>query len=251
MLASDELRGFLARLLGWDNPRAVELAIRSLELATEYRAEFVLCGAGDMVPIARALHRRILGDDRTFAVADPRRGAATPRSRGPRCGWSRSGLRATTARRRRDSTWRPHSITRKGWPALSRSMLSTEITCEPDACACTHVWSASVNPVSAAPSSAMASSAYSSMILERCSSGSHPKPGSAGLFYLCALGATTALNRPRAERPYQAMSPVVVHIAPMSRPRRKLGARPVEAAAFADHSRLAPCHHSRLAPCPA
>jgi hypothetical protein len=45
-LASDELRGFLARLLGWDNPRAVELAIRSLELAVDHRAELVLCGAG-------------------------------------------------------------------------------------------------------------------------------------------------------------------------------------------------------------
>jgi hypothetical protein len=82
MLASDELRGFVARLLGWDNRHSVELAVRTLELAAEHRTELVLCGAGDLVPIARALHRRNLGVERPFVMCDPRRGdtPASPRS---------------------------------------------------------------------------------------------------------------------------------------------------------------------------
>jgi hypothetical protein len=82
VLDNDELERFLARLLGWNKPRAVELARRSLELAAEHRAPLVLCGAGDLVPIARALHRRALGADRPIVVADPRRGntPASPRS---------------------------------------------------------------------------------------------------------------------------------------------------------------------------
>jgi hypothetical protein len=73
MLASDELRAFLARLLGWSNERRVELALRSLALALDHRATLVLCGEGDMVPIAQALHRRTLGPDKPFIVCDPRR----------------------------------------------------------------------------------------------------------------------------------------------------------------------------------
>jgi hypothetical protein len=69
------LREFVQRLLGWADDRAdaVELAVRSITLTAHHRAALVLSGAGDLVPIARALHRRIFGDDRTFAVADPRR----------------------------------------------------------------------------------------------------------------------------------------------------------------------------------
>lgn len=82
MPASDELRGFVARLLGWDNRHSVELAVRTLEFAAEHRTELVLCGAGDLVPIARALHRRNLGVERPIVVCDPRRGdtPASPRS---------------------------------------------------------------------------------------------------------------------------------------------------------------------------
>lgn len=90
-----KLRGFMARLLGWDNPRAVELAYCSVELAAEHRMELVLCGAGDMVPIARALHRRALGTERPIVVCDPRRGntPASPRSPANRA----SGLAAFEA----------------------------------------------------------------------------------------------------------------------------------------------------------
>jgi hypothetical protein len=66
-------RRFLTRLLGWSEDRAVELAIRSLKTAIDHRAALVLCGDGDLVPIAHGLHRRVLGDNRPFVVCDPRR----------------------------------------------------------------------------------------------------------------------------------------------------------------------------------
>jgi len=83
MLVNDELRAFLARLLGWSNDRAVEHAIRSLALAADHRAALVLCGAGDTVPIARALHRRALGAERPFIVCDPHRGDVSASVRSP------------------------------------------------------------------------------------------------------------------------------------------------------------------------
>jgi hypothetical protein len=72
---SIELRGFLARLLGWRGDRAevVDHALRSIRLAATRRVALVLRGDGDLVPIARALHRRALGADRPFIVCDPRR----------------------------------------------------------------------------------------------------------------------------------------------------------------------------------
>lgn len=77
------LRGFVERLIGWSDERAVELALRSLETAVGYRAALVLCGAGDLVPIARGLHRRALGADRPFVVCDPRRGNRSASVRSP------------------------------------------------------------------------------------------------------------------------------------------------------------------------
>ena len=81
--SSDAFRGFLARLIGWKDERAVELALRSIDLAVNHRVELVLCGAGDMVPIARALHRRALGAERPFVVCDPRRGNTPTSPRSP------------------------------------------------------------------------------------------------------------------------------------------------------------------------
>jgi len=83
LLASDELRAFLARALGWSNDRAVELALRSLVLALDHHATLVLCGRGDMVPLARALHRRTLGPDKPFIICDPRRLTSTASVRSP------------------------------------------------------------------------------------------------------------------------------------------------------------------------
>jgi hypothetical protein len=78
------LRGFLARLLGWrsDRTAVVDHALRSIRLAATHRLALMLCGDGDMVPIARSIHRHVLGDARPFIVCDPRRRqtAATVRS---------------------------------------------------------------------------------------------------------------------------------------------------------------------------
>jgi hypothetical protein len=93
--AGGELRGFLARLLGWTNELTVEHVLRSIELATAYRAQLVLCGAGDLVPIAAALHRRTFGADRPFIVCDPYRRNTPASVRSPAN--YRSGLAALVA----------------------------------------------------------------------------------------------------------------------------------------------------------
>jgi hypothetical protein len=71
----EKLRSFCARILGWANERkgAVDHALRSIELAATHRATLVLLGDTDLVPIARALHRYILGSDKPFVVCDPQR----------------------------------------------------------------------------------------------------------------------------------------------------------------------------------
>jgi hypothetical protein len=78
------LRGFLARLLGWrsDRTEVVDHALRAIRLAATRRVALVLCGDGDLVPMARSIHRHALGSDRPFIVCDPRRreGKATVRS---------------------------------------------------------------------------------------------------------------------------------------------------------------------------
>jgi hypothetical protein len=92
---SDKLHAFLGRVLGWSNERGVELALRSIALALDHRAALVLCGEGDLVPIAWALHHRTLGPASPFIVCDPRRGrkAASVRSPASRA----SGLAAFDA----------------------------------------------------------------------------------------------------------------------------------------------------------
>jgi hypothetical protein len=78
------IRSFLRRILGYSDAStiAVDRAERSLQLAANRDATLVLCGEGDLVPIAAALHRRTLGPEAPFIVCDPRRGniAATARS---------------------------------------------------------------------------------------------------------------------------------------------------------------------------
>jgi len=83
MLASNNLRRFLARLLGWTNERAVDHALHSIDLAVAHRAQLVISGAGDLVPIAYALHRRMLGPESPFIVCDPRRGNTPASVRAP------------------------------------------------------------------------------------------------------------------------------------------------------------------------
>jgi hypothetical protein len=78
-----ELRAFLARILGWSNTSAVELAVVSVTLAAAGYTTLVLCGKGDVVPSAQALHRRVREPGRPFVVVDLRRGEQRASVRSP------------------------------------------------------------------------------------------------------------------------------------------------------------------------
>ncbi|MEJ7599246.1 MAG: FHA domain-containing protein [Kofleriaceae bacterium] len=69
------LRCFLARILGWSSSQIeiVDLGLRAIRAAATRRTALVLCGGGDLVPLAQALHRHVLGEDRPFVQCDPRR----------------------------------------------------------------------------------------------------------------------------------------------------------------------------------
>jgi hypothetical protein len=69
------LRGFLARLIGWDpvHQQDVDRALRMVRLAATRRAPLVLSGNGDLVPIALSLHIHVRGHDKPFILCDPRR----------------------------------------------------------------------------------------------------------------------------------------------------------------------------------
>ena len=91
------LRRYLARVLGWGSARAsaVDHALRSIRLAVARRAPLILCGDGDLVPMAHSLHRHALGAERPFVLCDPGRaeGPATVRA----VGNVEDGVRALTA----------------------------------------------------------------------------------------------------------------------------------------------------------
>ncbi len=67
------LRSYLERLLGWDDGPSVEHALRVVDLAATHQAALVLCGDGDLVPVALDLHRCALGGEQPFVLCDPRR----------------------------------------------------------------------------------------------------------------------------------------------------------------------------------
>jgi hypothetical protein len=69
MSSAEDLRGYLGRLLGWTNTSAIDHALRSIELTREHRAQLVLCGHGDLVPLAYGQHRRALGADTPSSCA--------------------------------------------------------------------------------------------------------------------------------------------------------------------------------------
>lgn len=99
MPVRNERRAFLARILGWSNERAVQVALRSLSSALNHHATLMLYGEGDMVPIAWALHLRTQGPDSPFVVCDPRRPTkrcARPRARCPRGSPTRSAVVSVT-----------------------------------------------------------------------------------------------------------------------------------------------------------
>lgn len=66
------LQRYLQLLAG--DPAAADRAQDAIDLALARRAALAILGSGDLVPVARALHRRVLGAGWPFVVADPRRG---------------------------------------------------------------------------------------------------------------------------------------------------------------------------------
>ena len=79
LVAEDErmvqLRAFCQRFLGWADGqrRAVDHALRAIRLADAHRSSLILCGEGDLVPIAHGLHGYMRDDDAPFIVCDQRR----------------------------------------------------------------------------------------------------------------------------------------------------------------------------------
>jgi hypothetical protein len=80
-----EVRAFLSRILGWGEERQnqIDRALRSLREMATRRSPLVLLGEGDLVAVARSVHRKVLGEKRPFIVSDPRRVSARVSSRSP------------------------------------------------------------------------------------------------------------------------------------------------------------------------
>ncbi|MGN6109854.1 MAG: FHA domain-containing protein, partial [Kofleriaceae bacterium] len=66
------LRGFVARMLGWDLHRLsdIDRALRALRTMATMRAPLLLCGEGNLVDLARQLHALTLGAAAPFVVSD-------------------------------------------------------------------------------------------------------------------------------------------------------------------------------------
>lgn len=69
------LRVFLARILGWgsEQTRPVDLALRAIRNAAIGQSPLVLCGEGDLLFVARTIHKYALGTERPFVVCDTRK----------------------------------------------------------------------------------------------------------------------------------------------------------------------------------
>lgn len=69
------LRELCCRLLGWSAARAGQIddVMDILLVAVARGTPIALRGGSDLVPVAYALHRKLLGADRPFVVCDPRR----------------------------------------------------------------------------------------------------------------------------------------------------------------------------------
>lgn len=76
--AAAELRRFLSRLLGWSPlaQESVNLAVRSLRVASTGNAPLMLCGQDDLFEIARGLHARVPRRRGPFVLCDPERKSA-------------------------------------------------------------------------------------------------------------------------------------------------------------------------------
>jgi hypothetical protein len=77
------LRRYVCRILGWKRTsEAVDGAMRTLRMAAAGTGVLMLVGDDDLVPVARSLHRHVLGPDRPFVVCDPGRCQVQANSRG-------------------------------------------------------------------------------------------------------------------------------------------------------------------------
>lgn len=67
------LRGLLARFIGWgdEHREEVDQALYSVRIAATHREPLLLCGPGNLVSIARLLHRHVRGDQ-PFVLCAPR-----------------------------------------------------------------------------------------------------------------------------------------------------------------------------------
>ncbi|HEX7839636.1 MAG TPA: hypothetical protein VF469_19305 [Kofleriaceae bacterium] len=85
-----ELRVFCRRLLGSSEARSFQVddAVDGMLTAVARGMPIALRGASDLVPVAYALHRRILGADRPFVVCDPRRREGEGSVRAPPSRWT-------------------------------------------------------------------------------------------------------------------------------------------------------------------
>jgi hypothetical protein len=84
-IRSIELRGFLARLLGWGTAHwdKVDLALREIRSAQIQRSPFVLQGEGRLYAVARDLHHYLHGREAPFVVCDPDRNEFNATVRSP------------------------------------------------------------------------------------------------------------------------------------------------------------------------
>lgn len=75
MSCEHDLREFCCRLFGWSDDHAslVDDVMWTLVNAVARRTAIGLQGESDLVPIAHALHCRLVGAERPFVVCDPRR----------------------------------------------------------------------------------------------------------------------------------------------------------------------------------
>lgn len=85
------LRGLLERLIGWGDERRedVDGSLFSVRTAATHREPLLLCGAGNLVPIARLLHQHVLGDRPFVHLRPPMRGmeALAKAAGGTLCLW--------------------------------------------------------------------------------------------------------------------------------------------------------------------
>ncbi|MEO7729905.1 MAG: hypothetical protein ABIY55_02955 [Kofleriaceae bacterium] len=80
-----DLRAFCRRLLSWSEARAalIDGAVNDLLTSAVRGTPIALRGVSDLVPVAYALHRRILGPERPFVVCDRRRNEGDGSVRAP------------------------------------------------------------------------------------------------------------------------------------------------------------------------